>query len=101
MEDQQVTPETAELARKLGFLADNFWDGLSQTSLQKWLREEKKQYFTVLPWEGEETMKYIYRVWDHFPITDLYKVDIGFFDTWEQAMEAGLQYCLKVLIEMK
>jgi hypothetical protein len=103
--EQLVTSDTAKLAVQAGFVdTDSLVNWPTQTQLQKWLRDEKKQCFTVMPWE-REIMKYAWRRWTHFPITDHYYETSTWlsdaFDTWEAAMEDGLQYCLKALLEIK
>jgi hypothetical protein len=108
MKEQLITFETAKLAKEKGFNISNsgvfytkkgdtvldnpidkfVWGGKypasTQGLLQKWLREEK-QLFVIVDWTG---MAWSYK----------FKGQIkGICNTYEEALEKGLQEALKLL----
>lgn len=70
-----------------------YWSRPTQALLQRWLREVKNVYFTVLSWrDTHDTKKYFF---------DYEAVASQDYSTWEEAMEAGLQYCLNRVLQSK
>lgn len=119
--EEICTYEVAKLAKGKGFPQDEWsWSGdlydengelcfstnsescvaPTQSLLQRWLREEKKIVVEVGYYSVER--KYYWRVYD----TSKCDVFASFippsksmsrYDTWEQALEYGLEYALKEL----
>lgn len=104
MTEQLVTSETLKLARKLGFdgrsdvqIVYGLDDGIpTQSLVQKWLRDEHNIWVTVsfgykIQWEVRQvTFGYVWNM-DNPTDTD------GLCDTYEDAIEQGLQSALKLL----
>lgn len=79
-----------------------YWSRPTQALLHRWLREIKNQHLTVLQSSRPYGLKYRWRHFPQLPETDYYfTVSNQLFDTWEEAMEAGLQYCLNRVLQSK
>ena len=104
MEEQLISFETAKLAKekrfdltKLGYKEENgeiidTYSTTTQSLLQKWLREEHKIHIVIMPCiiPSNEVKYYIFTgklKWDWAEL----------FDTYEEALEVGLQEALKLV----
>ncbi len=74
----------------------------TQAVLQRWLREVKNMRLTVLPWIGRnDKTEWSYitgRFYDQIKLSRAIGNEYS-FDTYEAALEAGLQKCLTLIIE--
>lgn len=109
MEDKLITFKTAKLAKEKSFdFSERYYNydgkiepiiGLvscaypapTQSLLQRWLREKHNIHFYI--WFNELTKKF--RIESNYPE---YKLDTDEeFDTYENALESGLQEALKLI----
>jgi len=100
MEDELIKYETANLAEEKGYLFEYIGTRLSsiptQSLIQRWLREVWKSDVLIIKEEythEDPTMKYNYEV--HFK--DNVRTRVMVYDTYEEALEMGLQEALKLI----
>lgn len=114
MNEQLISSETVKLAKKKGFdiksyikigllnqpsnwhkeqlnTSELWYFNITQSLLQKWLREEHKIDVSVIYFDKG----YLYSVEKRPHKSNHYKVD--YFDTFEEAKEKGLQEALKLI----
>ncbi|MFW5793603.1 MAG: hypothetical protein ACOCWC_04915 [Bacteroidota bacterium] len=109
MKEQLITLKTAMLAHDKGFNTltptlsgleyDNkgFCGGaeiVTQSLLQKWLREEHELHITI---DYHKSVKYSCRISDEVDQSLSYDLFGEVFPTYEDALEAGLQKALKLI----
>lgn len=69
----------------------------SQSTLQKWLREEHEVHICVRPALKEGKRMYWLSIYNYLKDGSLLASNIKCFDSYEQAIEEGLQKVLKVI----
>ena len=93
MKEQLITFETAKLAKEKGFEFHHAW--ITQSLLQKWLREQHN--LEVISMHADDF------VWWKVKVRRLSKVGAELiktemeFNTYEEALEKGLQEALKLI----
>ncbi len=96
MTEELVTLETAKLLKEKGMFTDIEFP--PQSIAQKWLRETKNLHITIY----NSASGYTYDISKADMGTVLYCFpegpnDAGNWDTYEEAMEAGILKCLKLI----
>lgn len=102
MKEQLISFETAKLAKEKGFdirsyqhqfnrntTTGGFYEAVSQSFLQKWLREEKDTHVNVMYQGIEFDVEYVS---SEIKPTKLFR-----FKTYEKALEKGLKEALKLI----
>lgn len=92
--------ENGELSYRKFYCADNpFSLAPTQSSLQKWLREEHGIHIQIDHWEIQRWyFSIFYRIDQSQPVKRVtYNLKPYQFDTYEQALEVGLQEALKLI----
>lgn len=102
MKEQIISLETAELAKEKGFkhsllFSDSFYPYIiaTQSLLQKWLRE--KHNYCVLVKIYDDAKYYYEIVWIEDNEAHSQSDENGYFSTYEEALEEGLQNTLKLI----
>lgn len=96
MKDQLITYETAILAKEKGCNILNL-PSITQSILQKWLRENYKIMVWVYP-NGRDSSDFV--VWDYKVFDNRKQFDVldgGVDSTYEQALEEGLKKGLELI----
>lgn len=110
MEDQRISFETAKLAKEKGFVdfskfPDNIPNHITQSLLQKWLREKHNIIIYVLPEYDKPKMYYRACILvtnieickrNNFRF-EYYTNDFGTSENHEESLEIGLQEALKLI----
>ena len=96
MKDQLITPKTALLASQKGYspilLGYRFTDDLpTQSLLQRWLREEHS-IWVIVDLNFPQYLYAIRRIGKEITLNSI-------FDSYEKALEEGLQQALKLIKE--
>lgn len=99
MTETLITRETAILGETIGYPFYTFPNVPTQSQVQKWLRDKHRLHITV---NFELSMKWWYSV-DRSPY-DEFDDEISFilenfseFETYESALESGIQYALTLV----
>ena len=112
IEESYVSFETARLLKEAGFdvPCDNYYDkdGFfrgdfkaymcpTQALAARWLREAR--HYVICAWLAIEEKKwfYAYGDTDDMFLTYDYAISDAIYDTYEEAMEAGLKNCLELI----
>jgi hypothetical protein len=98
MEEQLITKETAVLGESIGYPFYTYPNVPTQSLLQKWLREVHNIYVSTresLAITGE--LEYVCTVNGKYINHGIKYKPINRFDTWEEALEIGLQEALKLI----
>ena len=108
MEDTRITFETAKLAKEKGFEFRVMWEYIlgfknnyerdkylpTQSLLSKWLREQHN-IIVLVDYEGIDG--YYYKFYSYKEGNKNYDASDKNYNTYEEALEAGLQATLKLI----
>ena len=94
MTEELVTLETAKLLKEKGMFTDIEFP--PQSVAQKWLRETKNLHIEIPYMYGNYWIYNILTIPNH-DLVGLYNRPIIHYNTYEEALEAGLQEALKLI----